>query len=64
MRDLTKVERAAMWLYNDEYGASRLGAIEFWADLSNYRQNNVRQMIHDIEACQTFEIVLGESKVK
>lgn len=46
--EVTKYERAAMWLYHEDYAASHLGAVEFWNALSKSRRNNVIEMVDDI----------------
>ena len=48
MKPLKQVERAAMWLYHDEYAAQRLGAIEFYKLLPPDKQQLVKQMIKEI----------------
>ncbi len=50
LRELNKYERAAMWLYGQDYADSRLSAIDFWAKLSRSRQNNVIEMVDEILA--------------
>lgn len=46
----SKYERAAMWLYGEDYAASSLGVVQFWAQLSNSRKNTVIEMVNDILA--------------
>lgn len=48
MREITQQERAAMWLYHNEYAATGLGAIEFYKRLGQYEKNNVDRMIAEI----------------
>lgn len=48
MRKLTREERAAMWLYHDEYAAQGLGAIEFYKRLGDSEKRCVRDMIKEI----------------
>ena len=48
MRELTRYERGAMWLYHNEYAEGGLGAIEFWKKLGKYEKNTVRRMVKDI----------------
>ena len=48
MREITQQERAAMWLYHDEYAETGLGAIEFYKRLGQYEKNNVDRMIVEI----------------
>ena len=50
LRDLTQQERAAMWLYHNEYAAQACGAIAFYAGLSKSEKRNVQEMIDDIMA--------------
>jgi len=48
VREPTREERAAMWLYHGEYARSGLGAIEFWKGLSGYAKRNVERMVEEI----------------
>ena len=49
MRELTQQEKAAMWLYHNEYAAAfKLDAIEFYQRLSQPQKDTVDQMIAEI----------------
>ena len=47
-KSLSKYERAAMWLYGEDYAASGLSAVDFWRRLPKSRQNNVIEMVDEI----------------
>lgn len=48
MRELTQQERAAMWLYADEYAQSTYSAIEFYEQLHPSAKETVDRMISEI----------------
>ena len=48
MRQLTRVERAAMWFYHDEYAAQALGAINFYTSLPIDRKRLMERMVEEI----------------
>jgi len=48
MSDVTQREKAAMWLYHNEYAALGIGAVAFYKRLSQHEKNNVDRMIKDI----------------
>ena len=48
MRQLKRVERAAMWFYHNEYAAQSLSAIDFYKQLSVDRQELMQRMVNEI----------------
>jgi hypothetical protein len=55
MRETTKCERAAMWMYGHEYALAGIGAIEFWRRLDERRKDLIRDMVRQLDACEVFE---------
>lgn len=51
LRELTQQERAAMWLYHEEYARLGIGAIEFYRRLGAGRRRTVDDMIKEICDC-------------
>ncbi len=62
MRDPTREERAAMWLYHVDYAESRLGAIDFWKALHTYQKNNVRRMVKEILQAEPLSKVMRKKR--
>ena len=52
MRELKRVERAAMWFYHDEYAAQNLSAIDFYAQLPFQKKALVQSMVDEILKAQ------------
>lgn len=63
IRELTKQERAAIWLYGREYAESNLGAIDFYRRLGKYQRSCIETMISDIEGAKS-RLTLREKKSK
>jgi len=53
MRQLTRVERAAMWFYHNEYAAQSLSAIDFYQQLPYDKQALMQQMVDEILGVKT-----------
>ena len=53
--ETTKCERAAMWLFGEEYSRQSLSVRDYWAGLSRSRKELVRFMLHEIDACEQYE---------
>lgn len=48
MRETTKYERGAMWMFSDDYATLGLSAIDFWRQLDKPRKDLVVKMVRDI----------------
>jgi uncharacterized Fe-S cluster-containing radical SAM superfamily enzyme len=48
LRELNVQERAAMWLYHNEYAAQGLGMKEFYKRLGKYEKRTVADMVAEI----------------
>ncbi len=55
MRDLTRSEVVAMWLWGFEYARSGLGAIEWYEQLTPSRVRLVADFIGEYETARTHE---------
>jgi len=52
MRQLKRVEAAAMWFYHDEYAAQTLSAIDFYRQLPFDKQQLMEKMVDEIVEAQ------------
>ena len=52
MRQLKRVERAAMWFYHNEYALQKLSAIDFFKQLPVEQQRLMQQMVDEIVEAQ------------
>mgnify|MGYP001579574749 FL=1 len=52
MRNLHCYERAAMWLWSEEYAKGHVSAIEFYRQLSETRKGIARRMADEIRAAK------------
>lgn len=50
MRELTRQERAAMWIYRYDYANSGLSAIEFYKRLPCERKAGVDEMLRELDS--------------
>ena len=48
MRQLKRVERAAMWFYHDEYASQKLSAVDFYAQLPDDMKQLMQRMVDEI----------------
>jgi hypothetical protein len=49
MRDLTREELAAMYVFHDEYALQARGAIEFWRTLAPGHKRVVRELLNQLD---------------
>ena len=61
MRDLTREEVVAMWLWGAEYAASGLSAIEWHSRLDASRHALILDFINQYERAHDSERTLGDS---
>ncbi len=61
MRELTRREVVAMWLWSAEYAKVGIGAIEWYERLSPSRKRNVEDLIKQYEKARALE--LGSASV-
>lgn len=47
-KEVSRRERAAMWLYHKEYAAQAVGAIAFYAGLGQYEKNRIDDMLDEL----------------
>ena len=52
MRQLKRVEAAAIWFYHDEYAAQDYGAIDFYKQLPLEKKQLMEQMVDEIIEAQ------------
>jgi hypothetical protein len=52
MRDLSREEVAAMYVFHDEYAAQACGAIEFWRTLAPGHKRVVREMLSQLDVAK------------
>lgn len=55
MRELTRLEIAAMWLWGAEYAKGGLGAIEFYERLTTSRRDTVKRFLEQLDAAPSFQ---------